>query len=307
VRTLKYVTLFLVLLAAGFGASFVDPNDTQGQISSADKFFVCKYTGTPGVDEVLQTGQNPISVSKNAIPQDPVVVGSFFADAQGRSFVLAEDVGQPKPPASDCPSAPPPTTSSTTTTTPTTTGTPKGVATAGAICDIANQRYNVVGTIDDAPATVSPTTIPGDKNGPTLVTVTLGADSQQVIVNTNGTCVAATTTTPTTTGGGGSGGGGTTSSTTASTTTAATTTTVPNTTTTTPSTTSTTTPTPPTNNGSQPPTKPKPKSPKSNTPPNSSNPNLPFTGTDPMELLFRGLIGFIMILGGFAVRSISKP
>ena len=68
------------------------------------KYFVCKYVGKPGVDEVLQTGQNPIDVSGNAIPVQPVVVGAYFADAQGRSYVLAEDVGQdPEPTAADCP------------------------------------------------------------------------------------------------------------------------------------------------------------------------------------------------------------
>ena len=67
------------------------------------KYFVCKYVGTPGVDERLQTGQNPIDVSGDAIAEQPVVVGSFFNDAQGRSFVLAEDVGQPTPDVSECP------------------------------------------------------------------------------------------------------------------------------------------------------------------------------------------------------------
>ena len=91
-----------------------------------DKVFVCKYVGTPGDDERLQTGQNPISVSVNAIPAG-AQVGAFFADAQGRSFVLAFDTGQPEPPVSDCPPPDGPTTTTTvgpTTTTggPTTTG-----------------------------------------------------------------------------------------------------------------------------------------------------------------------------------------
>ena len=68
----------------------------------SDKVFVCKYVGTPGVDEVLQTGDNPISVSVNTIPED-AEVGSFFPDAQGRSFVLAFDVGQEEPDRSECP------------------------------------------------------------------------------------------------------------------------------------------------------------------------------------------------------------
>ena len=66
------------------------------------KVFVCKYVGTPGVDERLQTGDNPISVSVNAIPGG-ASVGAYFADAHGRSYVLAYDVGQPEPDVSGCP------------------------------------------------------------------------------------------------------------------------------------------------------------------------------------------------------------
>lgn len=66
------------------------------------KFFVCKYVGTPGVDERLQTGNNPISVAGAQLPQ-PVVIGTFFTDSQGRSYILAEDVGQPEPDPSECP------------------------------------------------------------------------------------------------------------------------------------------------------------------------------------------------------------
>lgn len=60
------------------------------------KVFVCKYVGTPGTNERLQTGNNPISVSINSIPnyQGP---GSYFADQQGRSFVLQIDNTNPGP------------------------------------------------------------------------------------------------------------------------------------------------------------------------------------------------------------------
>lgn len=108
------------------------------------------------------------------------------------------------------------TTTTTDTTTTTTTGNPRGVATAGTFCVISEQQYHVFGTIDGTIASVSPDRIPGTKSGPTIITVTLGADSQQVIVTTDGTCVATTTTTTTTDTtcvtncGGGSGGGGTT-------------------------------------------------------------------------------------------------
>lgn len=70
--------------------------------AQAPKVFVCKFTGTPGVDEELQTGQNPISVSQNAI-QNFQGVGSYFNDSQGRSYVLAFDTGQDEPSVDECP------------------------------------------------------------------------------------------------------------------------------------------------------------------------------------------------------------
>jgi hypothetical protein len=73
----------------------------------AQKVFVCKYVGTPGVNERLQTGQNPIDVDVHAIGESPVVVGSYFNDAQGRSYVLAFDTGQPDPSVSSCPAPTP--------------------------------------------------------------------------------------------------------------------------------------------------------------------------------------------------------
>ena len=48
-------------------------------------------SGTPGVDERLQTGKNPIRVSGNSADKDKdgqVFVGDQFADAQGRSVVV---------------------------------------------------------------------------------------------------------------------------------------------------------------------------------------------------------------------------
>ncbi len=68
------------------------------------KVFVCKYVGTPGFNERLQTGNNPISVSVNSI-KDFQGVGSYFNDAQGRSFVLAFDEGQAEPDVSNCPNS----------------------------------------------------------------------------------------------------------------------------------------------------------------------------------------------------------
>ena len=77
------------------------------------KVFVCKYVGTPDVDERLQTGNNPIEVSVNAIPgytgQDAIaLIGTAFADAQGRSIVIAVSAGPgggqgDQPTIEDCP------------------------------------------------------------------------------------------------------------------------------------------------------------------------------------------------------------
>jgi hypothetical protein len=81
----------------------------------AGKVFVCKYVITPGGEERLQEGGNPIDVSVNAINAFKDfhgdindLVGESFADGQGRSYVLAVDVGQPDPDPSECPPPNPP-------------------------------------------------------------------------------------------------------------------------------------------------------------------------------------------------------
>ncbi|RPI10931.1 MAG: hypothetical protein EHM63_02425, partial [Actinobacteria bacterium] len=105
--------------------------------TAARKVFVCKYVGTPGVDERLQTGDNPISVDYHSLIGAPAI-GQFFQDRQGRSVVIAFDIGQPEPDVSECPS--PPTTTTTTaptsttgptTTTPGSTTTSTGPTTTG--------------------------------------------------------------------------------------------------------------------------------------------------------------------------------
>lgn len=90
------------LAVAGTAAS-ADPPD-----GTAKKVFVCKYVGTPGVNERLQTGGNPINASVNAI-NDYQGVGSYFGDAHERSYVLVEDTGQPEPAVSQCPTPDAPT------------------------------------------------------------------------------------------------------------------------------------------------------------------------------------------------------
>ena len=70
---------------------------------------VCKYVGTPGVDEVLQTGQNPIVVDTHALKG---FTGSFpyeFADAQGNSIAIRYAVNSHDGDISECPGYVPPT------------------------------------------------------------------------------------------------------------------------------------------------------------------------------------------------------
>ena len=90
--------------------------------------WVCKYVGTPGDDEVLKEGENPIEVNGNSVDKDKdgqVFVGDQFADAQGRSVVVqieGEDPG-----ADICSPTPPPDTSPT----PSPTARPMGGTTPG--------------------------------------------------------------------------------------------------------------------------------------------------------------------------------
>jgi len=93
----KTIFALAIVLAVALMAMLVIPAAATG-----DKVYVCKYVGQPGDNERLQTGQNPIEVSVNAIPGD-AVVGSYFADAQGRSYVLGFVPMVPEPTADSCP------------------------------------------------------------------------------------------------------------------------------------------------------------------------------------------------------------
>ena len=96
------------------------------------KVWVCKYVGTPNVDETLKSGKNPIEVSGHSVDKDKdgqVFVGDQFADAQGRSVVV--QIGGEDPGAGACSPTPPPTTPPTTA--PPTTAPPTGGKTPGAV------------------------------------------------------------------------------------------------------------------------------------------------------------------------------
>jgi hypothetical protein len=74
-----------------------------------EKVWVCKYVGTPGDDERLKEGKNPIEVDGSSAAKDnngEVSVGDQFADAQGRSIVV--QIGGENPGKESCSSTPPP-------------------------------------------------------------------------------------------------------------------------------------------------------------------------------------------------------
>lgn len=80
--------------------------DTVGRPSPPvdDKVWVdvCKYVGTPGDDERLKDGKNPIRVSYKAA--EAPEVGAWFNDAHGRSYVVAVvDKDAPDTDRSACP------------------------------------------------------------------------------------------------------------------------------------------------------------------------------------------------------------
>lgn len=94
-----FMSLFatsLLPVTAAYAFSTTNPDN------EFDKVFVCKYVGTPGVDERLQTGDNPISVSTNAL-MNFTGLGTPFNDGQGRSVAIAYDDGGEEPPVSMCP------------------------------------------------------------------------------------------------------------------------------------------------------------------------------------------------------------
>lgn len=88
--------VLLPFLAISAASADPDPNK---------KVYVCKYVGTPGVDERLQTGQNPIEVSVNSIQNNQWNgnVPGWFSDAHDRSYVLGYVPMTPEPTAANCP------------------------------------------------------------------------------------------------------------------------------------------------------------------------------------------------------------
>ena len=104
-RRLLSISAAAIIAAAGLVALSAPAHAAP----ASSMVWVCKYVGTPGDDERLQTGNNPIRVSGNAADEDKdgqVFVGDQFADAQGRSVVV--QIGGDDPGADSCSPTPPP-------------------------------------------------------------------------------------------------------------------------------------------------------------------------------------------------------
>jgi|GEM_PF-1722668 len=78
-----------VVAAAAIGFLVAGMSATAATADPAEKVWVCKYVGTPGVDEVLKRGNDGlINVSANTLKDQEIAIGAFFPDAQGRSLVV---------------------------------------------------------------------------------------------------------------------------------------------------------------------------------------------------------------------------
>ena len=88
-----------LLISSGIVLMVTPTSASAGDKPERLKDWVCKYVGTPGIDEHLKKGNGGL-VWVSA----PATEGTWFNDAHGRSFVLAADAPRsPKPSASQCP------------------------------------------------------------------------------------------------------------------------------------------------------------------------------------------------------------
>jgi LPXTG-motif cell wall-anchored protein len=105
-RITVIITAMLVAFMMGGAWSWAETGTQPEKVPH--KSYVCKYVGTPGEDERLQTGQNPIWVANQSLTGEKgsvVEVGQEFSDKQGRSIVIVANSGKvtPEPTVEDCP------------------------------------------------------------------------------------------------------------------------------------------------------------------------------------------------------------
>ncbi len=98
------ITRIALALMAVLAVAFAGGTSVSAEQGGTDKVVVCKYVGTPGEDERLQTGQNPIVVSVSALEDG--FDGTFpfaFSDAQGRSIAIRYAENSHDGDISECP------------------------------------------------------------------------------------------------------------------------------------------------------------------------------------------------------------
>ena len=100
---MKYVSIAVVLafIVGLIATAAFAKNDNEPR--APHKVYVCKYVGTPGVDETLQT-ESPIEVDTHALEGDGFA-GNFpfaFSDAHGKSIAIGWS-GDGYPVLGNCP------------------------------------------------------------------------------------------------------------------------------------------------------------------------------------------------------------
>jgi hypothetical protein len=103
-RTVAVIGLGALMAAFGVFVVVALAGDKVVGPNGEHQVVVCKYVGTPGVDERLQTGQNPIVVDSNALAEGFTgTVPWAFADAQGRSIAIRWAADSHDGDISECP------------------------------------------------------------------------------------------------------------------------------------------------------------------------------------------------------------
>jgi hypothetical protein len=87
-RRFILLTLALIVLTLALLAAVASGKDKLEGPNGEHKVVVCKYVGTPGVDETLQTGDNPLLVDYHSVPGFTGTFPYAFADAQGQSIAI---------------------------------------------------------------------------------------------------------------------------------------------------------------------------------------------------------------------------
>lgn len=182
---MKLVNLFFVLFTFITFSIYIISDVSA---TPSGKVYVCKYVGTPGVNETLQTGQNPIEVSINAL-SNGWSVGSYFNDQHGRSYVLATVPQVPAPSIDNCPqtsSSPTPTPTPVWTPTPTPFATYTPIATATATNNPCNDCNDPTATpVVTATPTATPTSTPVVTSTPTVTATPNNESSTTTSTNTD--------------------------------------------------------------------------------------------------------------------------